>query len=52
MTYAEYLEQQKRNAEKLEAAKQYLGEKWILHPSHYAMPKCQEPRESIRPYKS
>lgn len=35
--------QAERNAARLEAIKQEMGEKWILHPSHKAQ-KLQTPR--------
>ena len=34
---------QKRNAERIEAIKQEMGEKWIMHPSH-TKGRLDEPR--------
>ena len=43
-------ELRKKNEEKLQKAKEYLGEKWILHPVH-SIQKKKYPRK-VRVYKN
>lgn len=43
-------ELRKKNEEKLQKAKEYLGEKWILHNSHSVKRKCYP--KKVRVYKN